>query len=554
MIKQESIELLKSKLDIVDVIGNYIDIKKSGTGTFKACCPFHAEKTASFTVSSTKQIYHCFGCKASGDAIKFVQEYERLSYPETLEKLATSFGVKLEYSDTQKTPTNVFKRMNDFFLSCFASNQSARDYLLHRGLSLGSIEAFEIGFAPNSKAQIEFAKKSLLSFEELIEAGIFGSENGKLYSRFVDRVTFPIKNQNGVLIGFGGRTLTNHPAKYINSPQTKYFNKSKTFYALDSAREAVIKNGYLVIVEGYMDVLMLHQYGFNNSVAVLGTALTTDHIPTIKKLRCSVVLAFDSDKAGVAAAIKSSFILLQHGIDGGVAIFDNGEDPADMLSLGKVSQIENSFKNPINFGKFLIDQIASRYNLNEPHQKQSAFDEVLLLLKELTPVLQDEYKQYASVVLKINHQLFKIKKTKNTTDYQPLRVLDLAEASIIKTIIEKPHFADILLNRASKVIFTKHQDLITLVLNNNLDDSRLNELHLDSSIRLLEEEEFIADLKKLTLLYLESGKIIFRTNNMVSAAQKSFWLRRLNEMQLDIKSGKFVMIDEELEGIISSSK
>ncbi len=551
MIKQESIEILKTRLDVVDVVGSYIELKKSGAGTYKACCPFHAEKTASFTVSATKQIYHCFGCKASGDAIKFVSEYERLSYPETLEKLATSYGIKLEYTDEQKKSTNVFKKMNDFFLSEFASNQSAKQYLSGRGVQLGMIEGFEIGYAPNSRRQIEFAKQNMLNMSELIEAGIFGEEGGNLFARFVERVIFPIKNQSGVIIGFGGRTLTNHPAKYVNSPQTKYFNKSKTFYALERARDGAIKKGKLIIVEGYMDALMLHQFGFDNAVAVLGTALTKEHIPTIKKLRSSVVLAFDTDKAGVSAAVKSSLVLIEHGIDGGVAIFDKGLDPADMLVNGKAEQVGAIFGKPIAFGKFLIDQIAFRYDLAQPMQKQNAFDEAMVLLKQFSPVLQDEYKTYAGVVLGVDISLFKGLRGKKENTISIGGTYDLAEASIIKTVIEKPVFADILLDRVSKAVFAKHQDLLDVALAGEHNDSRINELHLENSIKVLDEKDFVSDLKKLTMLYLEKAKGMLRTNETMSTTQKSFWLRRINEMQLDLKSGKFVMIDEELEKMLT---
>jgi len=549
MIKQESIEILKSRLDVVDVIGSYIELKKSGAGTYKACCPFHTEKTASFTVSASKQIYHCFGCKASGDAIKFVQEYERLSYPETLEKLAGSYGVKLEYTESQKSLTTVFKKMNDFFLSEFAANETAKAYLQKRGVSLSSFEGFEIGYAPTSRTQIEFARKNMLSIAELVEAGIFGEEGGNIFARFVERVIFPIKNQNGVIIGFGGRTLTNHPAKYVNSPQTKYFNKSKTFYALEKARDEAIKRSKLIIVEGYMDALMLHQYGFANAVAVLGTALTKELIPTIKKLRCEVILAFDSDKAGLSAAVKSSLVLMEHGISGGVAMFDKGEDPADMLVGGKQEAVEDVFDKPIAFGKFLIDQIALRYDLSNPMQKQSAYDETVALLKQFSPVLQDEYKQYACVVLKIDQSLFKSIRAKREYTITIGGTFDLAEASLIKTIIEKPNFADILLDRVSKVLFAKHQDLLEAALLGK-DEPKLNELLMDESIKVLDEEHFVSDLKKLTARYLESAKNIIRSKSDLSSEQKSFWLRRINELQLDFRAGKFVTIDEELEKLL----
>jgi len=554
MITAESIEALKSRLDIVDVVGSYLELKKSGGGTFKACCPFHTEKTASFTVSAGKQIYHCFGCKAGGDAIKFVQEYERLSYPETLEKLAGIYGVKLEYEGGNTKPSyGVFKKINDFFASELAHNQSAKEYLTKRGVSLQMIEKFELGYAPTSKAQVDFAKRHLINFGELVEAGIFGQEGANFFARFAERVTFPIKNASGVVIGFGGRTLTNHPAKYVNSPQTKFFNKSKVFFALEQAKEEAIKRGKLVIVEGYMDALMLHQYGFTNAVAVLGTALTKEHIPTIKKLRCEVVLAFDADSAGLNAATKSSLVLLEHGIGGGVAVFDKGLDPADMLTGGKEAEVAEMFARPRPFGRFLIDGLALKYTLTDPLQKQAAFDEVQEILKVMPTVVQDEYKSYASVVLGVGRSLFKNLKTKRELTTITTVVFDLSEASLIKTIVEKPHFADILLDLVSTAVFAKHRDILECALAGESSHS-LSELLLDENIKPLDEEHFVADLKKLAAIYLERAKMSIKNDQAITSAKKSFWLRRINELVMDLKSSKSVVIDAELDGIISGAR
>jgi DNA primase len=553
LITVESIEALKARLDIVDVVGSYLELKKSGGGTFKACCPFHTEKTASFTVSAGKQIYHCFGCKAGGDAIKFVQEYERLSYPETLEKLAGIYGVRLEYEGGNTKPSyGVFKKINDFFASELAHNETAKEYLVKRGVSLGMIEKFELGYAPASKAQVEFARAHLINFGELVEAGIFGQEGPSFFARFVERVTFPIKNASGVIIGFGGRTLTNHPAKYVNSPQTKYFNKSKVFFALEQAKEEAIKRGKLVIVEGYMDALMLHQYGFTNAVAVLGTALTKEHIPTIKKLRCDVVLGFDADSAGLNAATKSSLVLLEHGIGGGVAVFDKGLDPADMLTGGKEAEVERIFAHLRPFGRFLIDGLALKYALNDPVQKQSAFDEVQEILKVMPAVVQDEYKNYASVVLSVGRSLFKNLKTKRELTNTTVVVFDLSEASIIKTIIEKPSLADTLLDLVSTAVFTKHRDILECALAGESSHG-LSELLLDENIETLDAEHFVGDLGKLAAIYLERAKMSIKNDTALALAKKSFWLRRINELVKDLKSGKSVIIDAELDAVIAAN-
>ena len=211
MIKTESIESLKQIIDIVDVVGNYVELKKYGSN-FKACCPFHAEKTPSFVVSSTKGIFHCFGCHASGDAIKFVQDYEKIGYAEAIEKLADMFNFKLEYTTAQTKKTDILERFNDFFKKNLENNKTAREYILKRGVYESQIERFELGYAPSSSEQIAFLKSSFLSSVDAVETGIFGEEGGRIFARQVERITFPIKNQNGKIIGFGGRTITNHQA------------------------------------------------------------------------------------------------------------------------------------------------------------------------------------------------------------------------------------------------------------------------------------------------------------------------------------------------------
>lgn len=496
MIAEASIEALKARIDIVDVIGGYIDLKKTGTNTYKACCPFHTEKSASFTVSGSKQIYHCFGCKASGDAIKFVQEHERLTYPEAMDKLAGIYGIALEHTQSQKKSTDVFFRM----FTCFVSklDSSHKEYLAQRGVSIEMIEKFGIGYAPSSKEQIEYAKSNILNIEELVEAGIFGNENS-LFARFVDRIIFPIRNANGVFIGFGGRTISNHPAKYINSPQTEYFNKSKVFYALDLARDSIIRTGKMIIVEGYMDTIMLHQYGYTNTVAVLGTALTAEHIPTIKKLRCSVTLALDSDKAGIVAAIKSAQILIGNGIFCNVALFDSGKDPADMLHDGKLEAVQNIFDNPRAVGKFLIDQIATKYDIKDPMQKQVAFDEITEIIKPFPVVIQHEYTLYASHVLQVNAALFTTKAKKTETIDYIKSTADLIEASICLTMIERPETVEFIGSTLVPEVFTVCQALYLSAQNGE----QIPSIMVDDRLKVLDDEQLRMSIKGLLTKYLD---------------------------------------------------
>ncbi len=350
MIAQDSIEALKAQLDIVDVVGNYIELKKAGTN-FKAPCPFHDEKTPSFVISPQKQIYHCFGCGAGGDAIKFVMEYEHLSYPEAIEKLAASIGFSLRYTNEQKRHnSDLLKAVSEYYYSLLPHKREALEYLHKRGVSQDSIEKFSIGYAPSSKETIEWLKRYHYNIQDALRLGVVGQGENGVYARFIERIIFPIHSSSGMVVGFGGRTITGHQAKYINSPDTPLFNKSRLLYAYHLARNAIYKKKQIIVTEGYLDVVMLHQAGFDNSVATLGTALTKEHLPLLRKGEPKVVVAYDGDSAGVQAAFKASWLLSSAGFDGGVVLFRGGLDPADMVQSGRVDELNALFESRIRFG------------------------------------------------------------------------------------------------------------------------------------------------------------------------------------------------------------
>jgi len=242
MIDNASIEQLKNNMDIVDIISNYIEVKKAGAN-FKANCPFHGEKTPSFVISPAKQIYHCFG--VGGDSIKFVQEYEKLNYPEALEKIASMMNFSLAY--TQGTSDNnearrVLEQVQDWYAKNLDSTPVSLEYLRNRGITQQSIETFGIGYVGASTTLMNFLSSNMLTIPKAEEAGVVAQrDGGGFYARLTERITFPIYSTSGAIVGFGGRTITNHPAKYINSPQTKMFNKSRLLYGYAKAKESIYK-------------------------------------------------------------------------------------------------------------------------------------------------------------------------------------------------------------------------------------------------------------------------------------------------------------------------
>jgi len=397
MIKPESIEGLKAIVDIVDVIGNYLQLKKVGAN-YVALCPFHAEKTPSFYVSPSKQIYHCFGCGASGDAIKFIMEYEKVSYPEAVEKLASLYNYKLEYTSDRRGSGKskaLLQRVAEYYISQLRPDTFPYNYLKKRGVTDTSIEKFQLGYAPDSQTQLHFFQQAGLSFPELERTGVIVKGQRGYYPRLIERITFPIHSPGGQVIAFGGRTLGDHPAKYINFTNTPLFNKSRTFYGLHLAREKVVRKREIVITEGYFDVIMLHQGGVENSVATLGTALTPGHLPQLKKLESRVILLYDGDSAGRSAGLKGAQLLHRNYFEGGVALLPEGKDPADWVAEGRDPQ--ELLKEPIPFPQFILEETLRHYNLKNPVEKHRAFLQLKNYTLSLPQFLKEEFAQLVAV-------------------------------------------------------------------------------------------------------------------------------------------------------------
>jgi len=541
MIKKESIENLKNNLDIVDIISQFLEVKKSGAN-FKACCPFHGESTPSFVVSPAKQIYHCFGCGVGGDAIKFMMEYEKLSYPEAIEKLASMNNINLEYDNvnTKKQDIRILEDVNKFYQKLFVNNNTSKEYINSRGISEFSIEKFEIGYAPVSGDTINYLKSNHYNLTDAIDLGVIDNGTNGLYSRFIERITFPIYGINGKMVGFGGRTITGHNAKYVNSPQTKVFNKSKLLYGYHLAKEQIYKKNQLIVCEGYLDVIMLHQAGFNTAVATLGTALTKDHLPLIRRGEPKIILAYDGDKAGLAAAFKASVMLSQGEFEGGVVIFEDGIDPADMVKDGKTEELNKIFSSPQAFIPYTIDYIIEKYEINNPAQKQKALTEANDYLKSLSPLNQDEYKRYIAQKLNIRENRVSVN---NDVSQRPidsnLTKIDIAELCIIKSILEKPSRLDSVLDIVDASMFEAHKNEFDLVLN-DINNNSLNSITLNEKLENYDDDRLNQEL--LTLLYkFYSNKLtVISYDKSYDFREKANLIRKIKDNIYQLKLGKLV--------------
>ncbi|MBC8238557.1 MAG: DNA primase [Helicobacteraceae bacterium] len=549
MITEDSIEALKARLDVVDVVGSYVELKKAGVN-YKSPCPFHDEKSPSFVVSPQKQIYHCFGCGAGGDSVRFVMEYEKLNYPEALEKLADTYNFTLSYTDNKhnKPRSQVMDKLQEWYSSLLPSKQTASAYVHERGIYESSIEKFGIGYAPDSNATINYIKSHGFTMPESVEMGVVGFDGGRNFARFVERVTFPIHSANGSIVGFGGRTITGHQAKYVNSPETPFFNKSRLLYAYHHARQDIHKQGEIIITEGYLDVIMLHQAGFTNAVATLGTALTVEHLPLLRKGEPKVVMAYDGDKAGRAAALKASRLLSAGGFRGGVVIFSDGLDPADMVHKGEVEVLANMIRSPKTFIEFVLDEILSLYDLRDPKAKESCMNEGMSYLKTLSPLLQEEYKTYLASRLGglgVNPSLLKVSRTQDENQNKPLvqknTHKDMWELCLVKTALEKPHFIDMILDVLDPSLLMFHSFEFNLALQANVDSPELMAILVDDNIHVLENEEALkAELLTFLMKYYERELKKVNLQSQMPFEEKAFYIRKFRGKIAKLKRGELV--------------
>ncbi len=347
-----TIEQIKERLDIADIVGSYIKLDSAGSN-LKARCPFHNEKTPSFFVSPSRQTYHCFGCDRGGDILSFVQEIEGVDFMGALQILADQAGVEIkkEHQGSKSNKDNLFAVMEDavsFFEKNLKSQKEVIAYLKKRGLTGETAKMFRVGYSLSGWSSLyDFLKDKDYSDASMEKAGLIIKGDKRCYDRFRNRIMFPIADVSGRVVGFSGRIFstenektappqaTRAQAKYVNSPETELYNKSRVLYGFDKAKMAIRKNGFCILVEGQMDLLMSHQAGFANTVAVSGTALTEDHLKLIKRLTDNLIIAFDADDAGISASKRGVDSALSLGLDVKITPLPKGLDPADLILKDK---------------------------------------------------------------------------------------------------------------------------------------------------------------------------------------------------------------------------
>lgn len=521
MISKNSIENLKNIVDIADVVGSYIPLKKSGAN-FVCVCPFHNDKHPSMSVSPSKGIYHCFSCKAGGDAIKFVMEYEKLGYVEAIEKLASIYNISLEYTSSKnelKTDKKILENLNLHYKTLLYKNPEALNYLKSRSITDAIIEKWELGWAAASQNTLNLLQNENIEPKEALEVGVIKQNESGYYASFINRITFPIYNHLGRLVGFGGRTISDNPAKYINSPQSQIFDKSKIFYGYDKAKSEIYRSQSMVICEGYMDCIMLHAAGVSNAVAVLGTALTQKHIPLIKRGDIKVTLSFDSDDAGVNAAFKSARLLMEHQIDGKVVLISGGKDPAELVASSKDMELRDMLSGGVELGEFYITQLVQNLNPKTPIEIAKALKAIQEFSFGLNPIVANAYAPLVSTLLKIDPGSFRLSKIEKRVDNpnlaktqinsqiqksQLIEKKDIAELSILKNMLKNPEFCQIVEQYYGVEIFKDKATYRAVVGSQSQNNEHIRELELSQNLEeYRSDEELHNAIKPLAVRYYE---------------------------------------------------
>lgn len=467
LIPERVIEDIRLQSDIADVIGSYLPLKRAGS-TFKALCPFHREKTPSFNVNPQRQIFHCFGCGKGGDVFRFVMEHEGVDFITAVRILAKRANIPLEFTESGERAHSdkellftIHEEVAAFYhrvLTASEAGAEARAYLESRQIHQDTVRDFMIGFAPERRdALTVFARKKSFPLEAMEQAGLLGkTDDGTFYDRFRSRVMFPVWDEAGRIVAFSGRILDPqaHPAKYVNSPETALFRKSRLLYALNRARKNMIDAGRAIVCEGQIDIIRCHQAGFTEAVAPQGTALTEDHALRLKRHVDRVVLVFDGDTAGETAAIRTGRVCLATGLDVAVATLPAGEDPDSFIR----QQGADAFRARLDLARPLLDFQVEVLRGRSPERSaahgQKIAREVMESIRAAGNEVQREHLlQQAARLLNLHVEALRIdlrrapaaaRETPEASSAEVTAVPHPAdEVALLELVIANPHLAEI---------------------------------------------------------------------------------------------------------------
>ena len=535
---KDIIEEIKSRCDIASIISGYINIKPSGSN-YKGLCPFHGEKTPSFYINTSKQIYKCFGCGEGGDVINFIMRIENLDFMDAVKLLADRCGIEINTHVDESTKERIekSKKFQDihveaarfYFSNLIKSKNPGYEYLRKRGLDDKIIKRFGLGYSLDSwNSLMNYLISIGYKNEDLIECGLFGykSETKKIYDKFRNRVMFPIFDYRGNVIGFGGRVLDDSLPKYLNSPDTLIFNKRQNLYGLNFARKE-IKDRSVILVEGYMDLISLHQYGIKNVVATLGTALTDGQGSLIKRYADTAIISYDSDEAGIKATLRAIEILSKLDINVKVLNLKECKDPDEFIRKYGVLEFEKQIKSSTNSIKYKIDNLKKNFNIQKDEDRVKFAKEASQIIKEIkSPVEVDYYTKYLSELIDISVESIKKEvygkyynssqnKTNKYTNKKEEKIIEkpkaikkgnlLVEENLIKIMLENKKHRDIILLKINKDDFLENDS--KEILNWLIKNKDLDKITIDKIKSLNISEEYIKGLESISLDNMDLNNI-----------------------------------------------
>ena len=555
-ISQTTIDQIRDRADIVDIISQEVNLKRKGINYF-GVCPFHDEKTPSFSVSPSKQIYHCFGCGNGGNVFTFLMEYEKVTFFEAVKGLAEKYNIIIE-EIKNTVPSNEFSLLYDFHErasmiyenNLFSkSGSNALTYLTNRKLKENIIKEFRIGFALNSWNSLYKVFMNDKYKDSMMKSGLFSRTQKGVFDRFRSRIMFPIFHQSGKIIAFGGRAFeSDDMAKYLNSPETTIYQKSNILYGLHKTRDSIRKAGYAVLVEGYMDFLQLYQAGIKTVVAISGTSLTMNHAKALSRLTNKIILLYDGDSAGGSATIRAGFIIYKAGMESYVIRPPEGMDPDDwILNNGKI-EIEGQIENPVNFIDYHIDfhnadklkGVDKRDYLKDILSNINSIEDVIIkneFVKDLSEKLNIDEVDLLDIINKINSPSSKNKNDNNENEISFNSNTDIAELEILSVLINSNiENRKEIINQLSIDLFnnTFIRNIIKIIFSNNI--SNISEL-MDS----------LTDKKERTLL---SKLLIDEKNKEITEQIVIDCIRTLKSVPIkrEIKNLRAIIKQKELEG------
>ena len=569
-IKEDSINKVKQRIGLVDIISDYVHLKQRGND-FKGLCPFHDEKTPSFSVNENKSVYKCFGCGVSGTSVfNFVMQHEKLTYPESIEFLAKRAGIELEYDKTFNTELKnltseileIHKIASDLFMDNIKKNDSAKNYLIQRGFDDNVLTKFQIGLSINSYDQLlkVIQNKKKFSSKSMLNSGLFISASRGYIDKFRNRIMFPIHNHNGEIVAFTGRTRdSSNKAKYINSPETRIFKKGNLFYGLWSTNQSIISEKYVVIVEGQTDFLKLYQKGMTNIIATSGTAFTDNQAKLIYRKTNKAYILYDGDLAGMAAATKAGYMLMKYNVDTKIVEIPKSSDgkamdPDEWSSKDSIERIRSKIINSLDVLDFHFKYYDSMNMNDENNIKDSKIgitkfiNECLNQIKEINdPVYQE---------LQIN----RLSELTNVTNDSILRLFRGIENKSFSSKdtqnLEpelKPKSSNKLDDDIIKLCFTKKKE-IRLFISENLEKSWFQNnnnaniyesifIHLsseqyldsDSAVSLIKNKNEKKHLIDLIFEMDEKNLSLKMAKECISRMKKRFYSQKIELMRASLK-------------------